>query len=298
MIETPTTGGLFYDSSSGKLIIGTYVYYDAAATEQRNTVVFRDASNLAGSPVDGVFHVDGEAMDAGFILPIPASYRSAFGGTHFMGFGGFMNIVSRASAGPSAYVMNLSDLTGLTGTTGHVAATPALVYPYGDGTMLSTDPSTWTGGISGQYTSRSWNHLTSAPAAFVVPGTRTLMYVGQNWTGAGTITYKGTNDVGYTYPGYGPSLHDAYEDYYWLYDLDDLKASIADPTGHPPWHIRPYEEGKFTPDQNPFGGTYGTLITGACFDSSTGRLYVTVTYGASPRFPDGTPLIAAFTLGG
>lgn len=294
-ISNPIISGML--EVNGELILCAFEHYDANGSETKNVYVFSDARNIANT-VKGAFAVDGGARAGGYILPIPAAYQASFGGrTHFIGGGVGMAIADRASMGPNFYAVNAQDILDASTPGESIAAAICSNYPHGDGTMLIGNETQQSGDanvslITQLTTSNIWNVLTRVGGVIHIPGTRTLMVLGHSWDGRGTVGYKITNETGYTYPGYGPSLSDAYMNAYWLFDINDLIDAFNGTIQ--PHEVYPYEYGQF-----PFFpySTPGKRITGACYDEASDRLYVSLGYGASGRYNNGTPVIAALSLG-
>jgi hypothetical protein len=142
--------------------------------------------------------------------------------------------------------------------------------------------------ISGLFTDRIWNFLSSIYGGFFISGTDSIIFIGQNWDGRGTIEYKGTNDQGVTAGGYAPSLHDAWENYYWLYDVNDIKRGYDGDVN--PWDIEPYDHGTFPKytfmsNELPNLEIRKKLVKGVAFDSSNDHLYLSVQNGGDSISP-------------
>lgn len=294
-ISNPIISGML--EHDGQLMLTCYEHYDADGSENKNVFVFEDARNIANA-VTGAFSVDSGAFSGGYIVPIPAAYQASFGGrTHLIGGGVGMAIAVRAQMGPNLSAFNASDVTNETVGGASIASVPCSAYPYGDGTMLIGNETQQTGDtnvstVAQLGTSLIWNYLTRVGGVFNVPGTRTMMFVGHNWSGEGTIGYKITNDVGFPYAGYGPSISTAWTNYYWLYDINDLIDGFNGTT--PTSQIYPYEHGPipFFPYSTP-----STRITGVCYDTVNNLMYASIAYGATGRYNNGTPCICAIDLG-
>lgn len=308
MVTTPTIGGMYYDApthpldpsyvGTGQLFISASVYYDASQSENRNYALYRNASQLATSAKHGIFRIEGEAHIDGYINKIPAEFLSAFkgsiNGTHFVGGGKEAAIINRATSGPSAFVVRLADM-GPSLSPSFVSTIAALDYP--QDYTLSGSRAIWSAPPVG-FT--LWNAKSSAVAGFIIPGTRTIMFIGTNWNGVGadgkTIIYHENDKAGVFCGGYCPYVVNAITNYYWLYDLNDLAKTIADPVNYKPWSHRPYEHGAFPsfPFTSPSRG-----ISGAYYDYVNSRLVLALQGGAvdRPGFEYGVPSFAVFDLG-
>lgn len=297
--DTATIGGMYYDPLTGRLHVGSYKYYDNYSGIM-NHFVYEDAANLAGArsgpsvlsaPDDGAVY-----RSCGFwggqIIPLPDKWHSVFGGTHLVHNGRRVAIASRASIGPSAASL----------TPGNIEAGIAKVLMR---FTLEHPQAQWEDSTSGTtecLTDPLWNHVSHCAFAFVIPGTDTLCYIGHNIDrriddrGNNTIGYHDTNSEGHVSSGYDPYWADAYAGYYWLYDLNALAQTAADPAAHPFYSHQPYEHGYF--DVPVMDADWRRNIWGGCFNHHTNQLIVTVGRGAEPRFNNGVSSYEVFNLPG
>ena len=293
-MEQPTIKGIF--EFGGQLIVGAHVYYDGGGSETKNFCVLEDADNISGGAITGFFAATGAAKSGGYVIPIPAAYQASFGGkTHWCGMGVGMAIIARASNGPNLWAINAQDIIDASTGGQSINAVPCSDYPHGVGTSLAGND-VYDGGPNisdnNMFNSVIWNHLSTNAGGFVVPGTRTVMFVGQNWSGEGTIQYKGTNELGITSGGYDTSLSYAKQNYYWLYDINDLVDGYNGTIN--PWDVKPYEHGQFP--FFPFSTT-GRRIYGVTYDAANARLYCYVRYGAFDRYNTNAGTIGVLNLG-
>lgn len=274
-----TVGGLLV--VDGELLVHAYEYYDAPGDNSTSTLVVRDAADLAGARVDGMFSLTGTARSAGWMSPVPAAWVDVLGATHLSGNSSGEPIISRLSVGPSAFAFDPWDIVGFDGAPGPVSATELLGYsldhPLHDD--LSNDART----------NDLWTHLSRARYGFVVPGTRTYAALGHSGGHATGVCYKCV-PVGATEACGGYCANDASDvgAYYWLFDLADLLA-VRD-GAQQPWEVAPYAHGPMT---LPFGWMPG----GGSFDPASELLYLTIQRGDTEQGPFANPpVIAAFRL--
>lgn len=275
----------------GQVIIGGVSWYDNSGLPQ-NYMVYRNAANLASSAQAGMFRVTGGRHNAGWTVPIPTEFQSAFGATHLQGHGGNVSILFTTTAGISIYAVNADDIIAATTQNQIVSATPLVDYDVGNP-------------MGGEWNSSPmWNALSVCGGFFFVPGTRTLMAVGQNWLSKdydprpqNQILYKSPGVVDENgddfYGGYFSYYVNNYTNFYWLFNIDDLIAVKNGQKGTQ--EVLPYEWG--TLPLYPFFSTLygGSLFGGATYDTANNILYVSSQRGATDRFGS-VPTIAAFQL--
>jgi len=142
-----------------------------------------------------------------------------------------------------------------------------------------------------------WTTESQASYGMIVPGTRTYLSIGSSGGHRSGMGYKAQQDTGYECPGPCPYEADDYDNYYWLWDVNDL---IAVKNGSMnPHDVRPYDYGVFnapfqhdaftnTPEFHPIlGGTY---------DSDNEILYLSIFDGASLGQYHRLPVIAAYSF--
>lgn len=274
-------GMLLFEGPSGpELIVNAYEYYDAPADNTHTTVVFRDATDLAGSAKDGWFALDGGAHASGWMSAVPEQHQAALGGAFITGHSSGVPIISRLSVGPSAFVFDPAAIAG-GATPGPVATTTLLDFSLD--TPLAADLSN----DSGQ--NDLWTHLSRAAYGFIPPGSRTYVTLGHSGGHASGVCYKCT-PVGSNSECGGYCANDAgdYSDYYWLWDVDDLVA-VKNGT-KAPHEVLPYEHG-------PFPTAFDGQIAGGAYDAASGLLYLNVLFADDEQ---GTyavpPLIVAYSI--
>lgn len=282
---TAVIGGMYYHPATDDLHLGTYMYYDAGPVGEINHMVYNEASNLGTSSRTGPFLVQGPSgasyQNAGWwggqIVELPPNWHNAFGGTHFIHNGAHIAVASRASIGPNFAVIDPANPTA--------PVNVAMNYRYTYDWSTSLAPLDLEGG--GYATEQVWNHLSNVLGAFIIPGTDTLCYIGYNldkrfdYRGNNIIVYHDYNDLGQLEGGFGPYYHDAYAQYYWLYDLNDLVKTIQDPVGYPEHSHYPYEHGYLDTVGNT---TWDKRIIGAALNPYNNLVYLAVRRGAEPRY--------------
>jgi hypothetical protein len=125
--------------------------------------------------------------------------------------------------------------------------------------------------------------------AVFVPGTSSVLYFGTsgiNYDGYGAPADYG--DTVYTGKG-GHSLNGQYAYQVWAYNAADL---VAVKQGQiQPWQVQPYDVWNFTV---PISGNYE--VGGVAFDSSTGRLYVSILNADNAVQYSSLPLIEVYQV--
>lgn len=264
---------------AGRLFVTAYVYYDGNGSQRRSHFISGLDLSL---PADarGPYQVGslGAGFVSGWLVQIPAAWQAALGGPVLNGQC-CLSIISRTSYGPSAFAINPEQL----GVVDPLPAIPLLYYP-------STHP---LGPYDGQST--LFNGSTVMAGAVFPVGTRSLLFVGKQGTGA--ICYgPGTTDVGLVgtgppgdtfcfdpaIPGKGYHAY-PYRSYVWAYDALELAAVKSGQ--RPPWDVQPYAVWSLS---LPFGST---RILGAAYDPMTGRIFLSQEYGDGEN-----PLVHVYTL--
>lgn len=256
-------GGMCYlkNSSSAALVVNAYEYYDAPGDNITSTFVLGNANDLSSVNVGGMYALDNQAAHlAGWISPIPDSYSSLMGGTHIFGHSSGIPIISRTSVGPSAYVVDLSG-----------AFIPSFSINLIDKLLGFSLANPLDIALSNEnLTNNIWTHLSRAVYGFIIPGTRTYFTLGSSGGHNSGVCYKCTQNNGNLCGGYcAPDAQD-YEEYYWLWDINDLlevKEGLKNS-----YDVYPYDFGVFATNF----GERSQEISGACFDPIEHKLYVTV----------------------
>ncbi len=257
-------GGLHYipTTPTPTLIVNAYEYYDAPANNTLSTLIIRNSNDIANSAIDGYFGFVGPAgHTSGWISPVPTSLQSALGGTHITGFSSGIPIIGRASVGPSAFSFQQTDLLQAT-TANEIPTTTLLDFSLSN--RLHDDL------YNDSLTNDLWTHLSGATFGFLVPGTRTYFTFGYSGGHASGVCYKCTQDNGNLCGGYCPPIAADRDQYYWLWDLEDLidvkNGNIA------PHEVFPYDYG---PWNLPFQVDL-KKIGGGSFDPINNQLYLSL----------------------
>ncbi|QDG52224.1 hypothetical protein FIV42_16200 [Persicimonas caeni] len=243
-----------------ELLVNAYEYYDAPGDNTHTTLVVRDASDLAGSAVDGYFEMEGRAHTSGWISPIPAQWQDALGGTHITGSSSGQPIISRLSVGPTAFVFDPFDIVGADVSDGAVDTQAVLDFSLGN--PLSDDLSNDSG------ENDLWTHLTRATYGFIAPGSRTYITLGHSGGHNSGVCYKCVQEgKEQACGGYCARQPDDNYTYYWLWDVEDLVA--VKEGSMQPHEVRPYDYGEF---EIPFATN---SLGGGSYDPASNRLYLT-----------------------
>ena len=254
---------LFQGPGGPELLINAYEYYDAPGDNTHTTLAVRDANDIANAPVDGFFQFQGGAgHTSGWISPIPPEWQQQLGGTHITGQSSGIPIIGRTSVGPSAFAFDPFDLVGTSSVPTPVPTTTLLDFSLQR--PLHDDLSNTSG------SNHLWTHLSRVTYGLIVPGTRSYLTLGYSGGHASGVCYKCTQDSGHQCGGYCAPEADDYDQFYWLWDVNDL---IAVRNGQlQPFEVRPYDYGPFpTPFQ-----TSERQLGGGTFDPDSGLLYLTV----------------------
>jgi hypothetical protein len=259
--------GGFYPLSNGDMIISTYVYYDATASQVSSHV----RRTAAGSILPGPDYPDLTDPDitpdaglnfqagwvSGWMLPIPSTWQSLFGGHPSMTGNGEIPINSRTSDGPALGVFHPADVDGVD-TTFPVTMVMGYESPDHDtlgdcetGTIYNCSADERRSGIVWPVGTRSlinFHHICTTPP----------FYPGGGWacTGGGVRVIRAL-----------------------MWDATDLAAVYAG-TAEPYDPFPQVWEMNALPTENrPIGATY---------DTSRGYIYLTVEYedpnGVQPAF--------------
>lgn len=276
------TGLFFYD---GKLVVNAIDYYDGGADNRDTTLVIESPQNLASSRVSGFFELSCAATCSGWISKIPVEWQQTLGGTHIAGYASNYSIISRFSVGPSAFVIDPSELIAKTSAASSSVVDPVvkafarMFFPLAH----PLHPDIYNVSLQNEL----WTELSMAVYGFIVPGTSTYLTIGNSGGQYGGIGYK-LSGCG----GYCAQDSQDYYNYIWLWDVNDLvkvKSGLLQP-----YEIRPYAYGKLeTPFQN---GQHG-LIMGADYDDRTKLLYLLLrgADGLQSKY-DSAPVVLAYDL--
>jgi len=265
-------GGMEY--VDGELIVNTYVYYDSTVKTMHTTLVVKDAANLAGSAVGGYYGYEARAHASGWISPIPQVLQGILGGTHIAGNSNISPIISRYSAGPTAFAINPRQYILGNNTASTIPTSTLLDFslenPLGDSEKQGDR---YLDNVD--HLNDLWTRISGAVYGFIVPGTRTYATIGYSGGHVGGVGYKIIQDNGNLCGGPCSNLAADNYNFYWLWDLNDL---IAVKRGEKlSYEIMPYSYGVFdAPFQPPSGAN---KIVGGAFESTEHVLYLVIENG-------------------
>lgn len=257
-----------------KLVVNYQNWYDASGQETDTSVVFQDANNLATSPINGAFQIDGAAHVSGWLTPIPSHFQSTLGGTHL---GGYSNgsIISRLSVGPSAFAVSPENNLLSNDGEGTVAATALLDFNLQNMLYSKTvygEPQPDHSFLLNNEDRQNdlWTRISGATYGFIVPGTGTYLTVGFSGGHESGVGYKIVQDDGNLCGGPCAYAADDVYNYFWAWKVEDLikvKNGELEPS-----EVRPYDYGKLdTP--------ISSRVNGAAFDEENGLLYLALRQG-------------------
>lgn len=256
----------------GKLIGTFYEYYDAPGRTVDSHFQL-DSLNLATSTLSGLYQVGnyGGGFVGGYMTSVPKAWQSKLGTAFLTGQAG-IPIISRTSAGPSAFGFDPNRL----GEEPHPVVN-FLSYPLSH----ALRPTSTTNPI--------FNNTTSITGILFPPDSRSVIFFGSHGTGSYCYgdsaacsdpvrPYKGPHSVG-----------GRYEYQVWAYDVAEL-IHVRN-GGKKAWEIQPYDVWTFDlPFEEP-----QKYIGGVAFDSATGRVYLSQ-LRADPIGYSPLPIIHVFSI--
>ena len=246
---------------NGRLFVNAYEYYDADANVTNTTLIIENPSQLSTSNVSGYYDLEGGGgHTSGWISRVPQVWQNLLGGTHITGQSSGIPIISRCSVGPSAFCFSPELLDP--DCANEISTIKLLDFSLNN--PLHADLSNDTG------SNDLWTHLSRATFGLIVPQTRTYLTIGYSGGHASGVCYKCTQDNGQECGGYCAPLTSDYNQYYWLWDINDLlsvKSGLIQS-----YEVLPYDYGVF----NTPHGQNTNEIGGGAFDPLSGTLYLTV----------------------
>lgn len=276
--QSVSPGGLFV--YNGNLILSAYIYYDGAHSGtlthlRKSTTTLATSGNTVGpfqaGPFGTILTGDNSAgYIGGHMASIPTAWQSRFGGPVMSSLWGISTIANRSSEGPSAFVIDPSNL----GIIDPLPAIPLVYYPvthatlgtYGDAFLPYTSSDTW-GGLVFPKNTRSILFFGRHSIGNWCYGEANSdeTYEGQPVPGEPGVIYCFDPTVG---TAKGPELY-PYMYYVWAYDALDL-LSVKNGTKLP-WEITPYASWRMP---LPAGWGYNSNIGGIAYDDVTGNIYI------------------------
>jgi len=276
----------------GRLLVHVDYNYDAGRDNTHTTLVLSDASDLAGSDVEGFLQMRNTVRSAGWMTEMPQVWRDLVGGNILSGAATGNAIASRLSIGPTFHSVRGNDFLSATVSNPLITTRTLLEYDFQNTIRGFLEEDFYDDMYNVRRDNDLWTITTGAKFAFIVPGTRTYAVFGYSSGHNGGIGYKATQSNGNVC--HGPCSFDANDiyNYYWLFDMNDLLAvqdgSIAryDP--------RPYEYGEFF---MPYQENVHTSIAGGTFDLDTNTLYLSLLKANNSlgQFAN-PPIVAAFDV--
>lgn len=272
---------------NGRLVANVTKYYDGKGGNTHTTVLIDNPEDLANSKIYGYFSLQGAAHASGWISEIPPEWHSSLGGDYITGWASNFPIARRNSIGPSAFVVDLDDISPSTDTDDLISTTSLMdfnlrnkLHPdiYNNNKTIkrnnkNQDAVPVVVGDNDLWTVVSW-----AVYGFIIPNTRTYAVFGSSGGHNSGLGYKINQDNGHRCPGPCAVKHDDYYNYYWLFNVDDF---VAVKNGDkPPHEIRPYEYGVFPapfqkdPDIAAKAFTPIRPIRGGDYDQESNTLYL------------------------
>lgn len=238
-----------------RLIVSAYSYYDAGQSQAASHFV-RPRDLGAPEEVTGPIRLKGvpPRWVGAYMAEIPPEWMQAFGGPVLAGLAG-VPIASAQSNGPSATVIDPSNLAGFSATT---------VLGY-----RPDAPLTDLLGFDADRKNPAWNLNSQVRGIVFARGTRSVLFIGQHGLGEpcyGTGQECGDPDN----PDKGPHAYPlAYQ--VWAYDVLDLV--LARRGRRDPGSIKPYAMWNF---ELPFQGKNSVAkpIGAVAFDPAGGRVFV------------------------
>lgn len=307
--------GLYY--KQGKVFINAATFYDAAADNVDTTVIIENASDITQSVISGFYELEGAVHSAGWISEIPDPYKIHLGGNYITGHADNYAINSRNSMGPTAFVLNLSNIYN---TETIIPTEPLIDFSLsnylnikeldtaGDWQTWGTNVSAIASGdykipdldVDGNVITRGnnlWTEKSNAHYGFLVPGSRTYAVFGSSGGHNSGIGYKITQSDGNICGGFCSYDADDNYNYYWLWDVMDLidvKNGIKQPH-----EVTPYDYGELKlPFQvNGFSGEQQlNKVGGGYYDSNEKFLYLSLKFAGQTGHYDRPPIILKYKI--
>jgi len=243
----------------GRLIVGSYVYYDASGSQRRFIGDSGFDLTVEGN-FSGFFAPSG--IDPGklgrYITTIPAEWHLLLGGPALSG-ACCLSIISRTNSGPGVSVFNPDEV----GVLNPVPFKEVLGYPLSNPVKFGNDQ----GSCGGQ--SSVFNCTTNMNGVAFPAATRSVLFFGSQ--GTGPVCYKNNGPAscqgtgGYNAPPYAAQV--------WAYDANDLVA--VKNGAKQPWQVRPYAVWQLN-------FPIGVSFSGATFDPATDRMFLIERNGEDP----------------
>lgn len=273
---------------NGKLVINAAEYYDGSSSNTHTTLIMDDADDLAGSKVWGFFSLQGKHNAAGWMSPIPSAVNAEMGYDYVFGNASNLPINGRSSMGPSAFGVDVSDFDNPAELGGSIPTETWLNFSIDN--QLHPDHYNRNGGND------LWTEVSYAYFGFFVPGSRNYLVFGASGGHEYGIGYK-LEDTGAPCGGSCVKVASDVYNYYWLWDVDDLK-SVKSGTMQP-FEVRPLSYGKLSLEFSiPDSGKIPKTIIGAHYNYNNGKLYFLLGRADGLQSPyESIPIMLVYNIG-
>lgn len=249
----------------GRLIVSYFGYYDAAVDQS-------ESHTSVALTLTGGFSADQATVGAncrpyaGYMMHVPSEWQALLGGPHLWGQCRLARVGDGGSSNGPSFVVG--DLSGV-GSGGPAIVSGTVCTFYDDDTTHAL--------VSGYLNEGSSSTLFCGEdhmaGGGIIPGTRTLIMLGQHCTGE--LQYLGEGEGTDPCTGFGGFSQYPYQYQYWMFDLLDLIA--ARDSEMELWEVRPYAYGAL-PGVTP-GNCNRSQNGSACYDPVRNRLYLTDYFG-------------------
>ncbi|WP_448249760.1 hypothetical protein [Thalassotalea agariperforans] len=269
-----------------ELFINAIEYYDADANNLSTTLILRSPEKLRKSDVDGFYQLRGKAKAAGWMSKITDKpQQEKLKGNYIVGYASNPPINGRLSIGPSAYAAYLDNYTGF--KSNYKQINTKEVFSYSLASPLHEDL------YNKKLNNKIWTEVSKAVYGFIIPNTNKYLVLGSTGGHKFGIGYKIKESNGNVCGGPCAYKSGDYNNYFWLWDLNNLNGSntsvvdkkLTKPIayGNLPIHIPPKEQ--------------KNLIIGADFNPNTNRLYIMLSHTdrTSNRF-EPQPIVLVYEL--
>lgn len=256
---------------NGALVVNSLEYYDAPADNQQTTIVVRDSANLQSSEIIGLHSLKGAARAAGWISEIPDNWQGLLGGKHISGNSSGLPIIGRMSVGPSAFVFDIESLVSKS-SSDQINTKEVLGFSLSSPLHRDLDNRKGENSI--------WTHISEVKYGFIVPDTSTYMTIGVSGGHESGVGYKVVQDDGFLCPGFCPHSSTDFQNYYWLWDVNDMVRVRNGELS--PSAVRPYSYGSLTlpswitAAESSKSFAHKARIGGASYDPDKDILYVSI----------------------
>ncbi|MDB4028381.1 putative Ig domain-containing protein [Flavobacteriaceae bacterium] len=264
---------------NGNLLVSSEIFYNASGTHVDNLQVFSDSDNIATGASKGMLQFEGAAHVAGWMDVVPANMQTALGGTHVAGWANNYSINGRYSHGNSLFVFDPQDAVNADINGNRlIPTTPIIDY-------TSANPADPLWEALDIPASPIHNHVSRGWGGFILPNTNLFIVLGRNGGMNGGVGYKIFQENNTLAGGYANKLSTDVSNYFWIYDVD---AALAQTN---PYDAVPLAFGRWS---HPFDDGNINMISGAAYDASIGRLYLTVDGAGQAGNFDYQPLVIAY----